>query len=177
MLEYLAACTCVKTKPLKSCTEYRELEGSNSLDCNTPGCPYTKMEGLRIHMDNLNLHDDVKESGEFSSSNDSLNNMNDLRNSHHKSNKQNSTCTVKTTSLSSSSAASNGKVQDEILRSLRYLMSKQEQEEQNMKIVNEWRQIATVLDRALFWVFLVGTLVSSISFLVIVPMERRGFYG
>ncbi|GIZ04007.1 uncharacterized protein CEXT_456721 [Caerostris extrusa] len=49
-----------------------------------------------------------------------------------------------------------------------------EQEDYRIRVVDEWRQMALVIDRILFWIFFVVTLVSSLSFLVIVPLHRRG---
>lgn len=66
------------------------------------------------------------------------------------------------------------RIQEEILRTLRYILQRQEQEDHRIRVVNEWRQIALVIDRILFWIFFVVTVVSSLSFLVIVPLHRRG---
>lgn len=40
-------------------------------------------------------------------------------------------------------------------------------------LTNEWRQLAHVTDRLLFWIFLLCTLVISIILLVIIPTEYR----
>ncbi|XP_075537182.1 neuronal acetylcholine receptor subunit alpha-10-like [Dermacentor variabilis] len=66
------------------------------------------------------------------------------------------------------------RVQEEVLRTLRYLLEKQQREEHLTRTVNEWRQIALVIDRTLFWFFLIITAASSICFLVVIPMQRRG---
>ncbi|KAK8783525.1 hypothetical protein V5799_010110 [Amblyomma americanum] len=66
------------------------------------------------------------------------------------------------------------RVQEEVLRTLRYLLEKQQREECLTRTVNEWRQMALVIDRTLFWFFLVITAVSSICFLVVIPIQRRG---
>ncbi|GIX82476.1 uncharacterized protein CDAR_122141 [Caerostris darwini] len=74
-----------------------------------------------------------------------------------------------------SGAGSSGtRIQAEILRTLQYLLYRQEQEDYRIRVVDEWRQMALVIDRILFWIFFVVTLVSSLSFLVIVPLHRRG---
>ncbi|UYV77420.1 hypothetical protein LAZ67_15000962 [Cordylochernes scorpioides] len=67
-------------------------------------------------------------------------------------------------------------LQDDIFRTLRYLLARQEIEDHHLRLTNEWRQVATVIDRFLFWVFLVVTAVSSLSFLVLVPLQRRALY-
>lgn len=73
-----------------------------------------------------------------------------------------------------SGGGSTKRVQEEVLRTLRYLLEKQQREEHLTRTVNEWRQIALVIDRTLFWFFLIITAVSSICFLVVIPMQRRG---
>lgn len=72
------------------------------------------------------------------------------------------------------SGGSTKRVQEEVLRTLRYLMEKQQREEHLTRTVNEWRQMALVIDRTLFWFFLIITAVSSICFLVVIPIQRRG---
>ncbi|KAL1422278.1 hypothetical protein MTO96_022155 [Rhipicephalus appendiculatus] len=72
------------------------------------------------------------------------------------------------------SGGSTKRVQEEVLRTLRYLLEKQQREEHLTRTVNEWRQMALVIDRTLFWFFLVITAVSSICFLVVIPIQRRG---
>ncbi|KAH6940067.1 hypothetical protein HPB50_024615 [Hyalomma asiaticum] len=73
-----------------------------------------------------------------------------------------------------SSSGSTKRVQEEVLRTLRYLLEKQQREEHLTRTVNEWRQMALVIDRTLFWFFLIITAVSSICFLVVIPIQRRG---
>lgn len=75
---------------------------------------------------------------------------------------------------SSSGTQCSARIQEEILRSLRYIVQRQEQEDHRIRVVNEWRQIALVIDRILFWIFFIVTVMSSLSFLVIVPLHRRG---
>ncbi|RWS02706.1 ligand-gated ion channel subunit-like protein [Dinothrombium tinctorium] len=65
--------------------------------------------------------------------------------------------------------------QEEMLRILRYLIWRQEIEDKHNKMVHEWRLLALAIDKVLFWVFLVITVTSSLSFLVIIPVQRRGF--
>ncbi|RWS26207.1 nicotinic acetylcholine receptor alpha 5 subunit-like protein [Leptotrombidium deliense] len=65
--------------------------------------------------------------------------------------------------------------QEEMLRILRYLLWRQELEDKHNKMVHEWRLLALAIDKVLFWVFLVITVTSSLSFLVIIPVQRRGF--
>lgn len=75
---------------------------------------------------------------------------------------------------SSSGSQCTTRVQEEILRTLRCILQRQEQEDYRIRVINEWRQIALVIDRILFWIFFVVTVVSSLTFLVIVPFQRRG---
>lgn len=48
-------------------------------------------------------------------------------------------------------------------------------QDQHNKMVHEWRLLALAIDKVLFWVFLVITVISSLAFLVIIPIQRRGF--
>ncbi|XP_053210703.1 neuronal acetylcholine receptor subunit alpha-9-II-like isoform X2 [Panonychus citri] len=65
--------------------------------------------------------------------------------------------------------------QEEIVKILKYLLWRQEQEDRHNKVIHEWRLLAQAIDKILFWIFLAITLTSSISFLVIIPIQRRGF--
>ncbi|XP_015790530.1 acetylcholine receptor subunit alpha-type acr-16 [Tetranychus urticae] len=65
--------------------------------------------------------------------------------------------------------------QEEIVKILKYLLWRQELEDHHNRVVHEWRLLALAIDKILFWVFLAITLTSSLSFLVIIPIQRRGF--
>lgn len=62
--------------------------------------------------------------------------------------------------------------QDNITTSLKLLVEKQEFEERHQDIVNEWRFVALVMDRFLFWLFLFAAVISSIIILVFMPMNK-----
>ena len=62
--------------------------------------------------------------------------------------------------------------QDKITNSLKVLVAKQDMEERHQDVVNEWRFVAGVMDRFLFWVFLLAAVLSSLVILVIKPMEK-----
>ncbi|KAL3865419.1 hypothetical protein ACJMK2_042809 [Sinanodonta woodiana] len=62
--------------------------------------------------------------------------------------------------------------QEKITNHLKHLVSKQDYEEHHQDIVNEWRFVATIMDRFLFWIFLLASVLSSIVILVIVPMRK-----
>ena len=68
-----------------------------------------------------------------------------------------------------------GSSEEEMLKILRYLVWRQQLEDAHNKMVHEWRLLALAIDKVLFWVFLVITVISSLSFLVIIPIQRRGF--
>ena len=61
---------------------------------------------------------------------------------------------------------------DKISRHLKILVAKQENEDDFQDIINEWRLIAHVMDRFLFWVFFIGSIVSSVTILVLKPMGK-----
>jgi nicotinic acetylcholine receptor, invertebrate len=39
-------------------------------------------------------------------------------------------------------------------------------------VTHEWRRLAVIVDKILFWIFLVGTLASTIVILVLIPLTR-----
>lgn len=119
----------------------------------------TRSENLRLTIDNM--QDEMKDSQEYSS-NESMSNLNlsDYTNMNHRRH-----C-----------SRQNKVVQDEILKTLRHLTLKQEQEENQKRIAHEWRQIAQLIDTILFWFFLVGTFASSVTLLVILPLMNRREY-
>lgn len=73
-------------------------------------------------------------------------------------------------------AVGTNRAQEEIIRALRILLSRQEREEAEKKRLNEWRVIAIAVDRILFWIFFLITTVSSVVFLVILPVVKRAEY-
>lgn len=70
------------------------------------------------------------------------------------------------------SASDRNVTYDKISRHLKILVSKQEGEDDHQEIVNEWRLVAHVMDRFLFWLFLIGSFLSSIVILVFKPMMK-----
>lgn len=64
------------------------------------------------------------------------------------------------------------RINDEILQSLRSVIDKHEREDHDYEIIQDWRRVAQVVDRILFWVFFLGTLISTIIVLVICPTFR-----
>lgn len=87
----------------------------------------------------------------------------------------NSSSTARHRRCRASAGSSSRRVQEEVMRTLRYLLEKQERDDRMTRTVNEWRQMALVIDRVLFWIFLVVTAVSSLCFLVFIPIQRRGY--
>ena len=60
----------------------------------------------------------------------------------------------------------------EVLNALRTIVNRYEREDKYGAVMYEWRQIAVSVDRILFWIFLVGTLSSTIIVLVIIPLTK-----
>lgn len=140
-----------------------------TLSSNTPyyeNCPLGyprdphRSDNTRLTIDNI--HEEMKDTSEFSSSESIAKklNLSDYTNMNHKR-----SCTRK-----------DKLVQEEILWTLRHLISKQEQEESHSRIIHEWRLIAQMIDAVLFWFFLVGTVTSSLTLLVILPLYSRQSY-
>jgi hypothetical protein len=55
-------------------------------------------------------------------------------------------------------------------------MKQEEVEVQNI-LVAEWRLVAQVVDRILFWIFFLITFVSSAVFLIVLPLYKRSWHG
>ncbi|KAL3998397.1 cation transporter family protein [Acanthocheilonema viteae] len=51
----------------------------------------------------------------------------------------------------------------------------QETNELCQTLTNEWRQVAHVIDRLLFWIFLICTVIITVILLVIIPIQYRSF--
>ena len=63
-------------------------------------------------------------------------------------------------------------IYDRISSQLKILVSKNDSEDEFQDIVNEWRLVAHIMDRFLFWLFLIGAVSSSVSILVLKPMMK-----
>lgn len=61
---------------------------------------------------------------------------------------------------------------DKISKHLKFLVAKQDYEDQYQDIVNEWRLVAVVMDRCLFWSFLLLSTLSTLVILVILPLTK-----
>uniref|UniRef100_A0A1I8AR31 Neur_chan_LBD domain-containing protein n=1 Tax=Steinernema glaseri TaxID=37863 RepID=A0A1I8AR31_9BILA len=60
-----------------------------------------------------------------------------------------------------------------LFKTLEMLIRRQEIEDQCNALANEWRQVAQVIDRLLFWVFLVATVFITLLLLIIIPTVHR----
>ncbi|TKR95138.1 hypothetical protein L596_009346 [Steinernema carpocapsae] len=60
-----------------------------------------------------------------------------------------------------------------LFRTLEMLIKRQEIEDQCNALANEWRQVAQVIDRLLFWIFLVATVFITLLLLIIIPTVHR----
>ena len=63
-------------------------------------------------------------------------------------------------------------LQDEIQDTLHSLLRKQKELEHEQKVTNDWRAIATRIDKILFYVFLMLTIISTLGLLVVAPLFR-----
>ena len=63
-------------------------------------------------------------------------------------------------------------VMEEILKYLKIMVAKRDEDDSENEIVNEWRHVAQVMDRFLFWLFLLTTVVATIVMMVIIPLLR-----
>ncbi|XP_064618674.1 neuronal acetylcholine receptor subunit alpha-10-like isoform X2 [Lineus longissimus] len=72
-----------------------------------------------------------------------------------------------------SSFRSRNPTDEEIVKHLRVLIDKQEKADHEVNVIREWQDIATVLDRCLFWVFFFVTTVATIGVLVLRPLTKN----
>jgi uncharacterized protein YllA (UPF0747 family) len=77
---------------------------------------------------------------------------------------------MKHRSLSRSSSTET--MQDEIQDTLHNLLRKQKELEHEQQVTNDWRVIATKIDKILFYVFLLLTIISTLGLLVVAPLFR-----
>lgn len=63
-------------------------------------------------------------------------------------------------------------IMEEMVRTLRVIVDKREEEERRQRVAGEWRQVASVVDTMLFWVFFISTVVITLIMIVIVPLCR-----
>ncbi len=63
-------------------------------------------------------------------------------------------------------------VMEEILKYLKIMVAKRDEDDQENEIINEWQQVAMVMDRFLFWTFLMCTVVATLIMMVIIPVVR-----
>ncbi|KAK3097926.1 hypothetical protein FSP39_014575 [Pinctada imbricata] len=66
---------------------------------------------------------------------------------------------------------------DTILKYIKTIVTKHEEDEEEEEIVDEWKQVSLVVDRLLFWIFLFITLFSTIIILVVVPSFSYSMTG
>lgn len=59
---------------------------------------------------------------------------------------------------------------------LKHLIDRQKNEEDRSEIVNEWKLMALIMDRLLFWLFTALTLLSTIFCLIIIPWLKNAGY-
>ena len=62
---------------------------------------------------------------------------------------------------------------DMLTTNLKSYLKRQQFHQMNHNLQNEWKLIALIFDRLLFWIFTLVTLISSIILLVIVPLVKN----
>ncbi len=55
---------------------------------------------------------------------------------------------------------------------LHNLLNKQKELEHDQQVTNDWRAMATKIDKILFYIFLLLTIISTVGLLVVVPFSR-----
>jgi len=61
---------------------------------------------------------------------------------------------------------------DPITRHLKLCLERHRAEQEFEDIITEWRLLALIFDRLMFWIFLVGTAMSTVFILVILPLTK-----
>ncbi len=74
--------------------------------------------------------------------------------------------------VSGAAPASTTKTNEEILNALKKIIERYERDDSEEEMIYEWRQVALAVDRILFWIFLVGTLSSTIMILIVAPITK-----
>jgi hypothetical protein len=59
---------------------------------------------------------------------------------------------------------------------LKYLINKQKHEEDRNEVINEWKLMALIMDRLLFWLFTFFTVISTVLCLIIIPFLKNAGY-
>ncbi|XP_050402291.1 neuronal acetylcholine receptor subunit alpha-10 [Patella vulgata] len=70
----------------------------------------------------------------------------------------------------------NAKSYEDIILSLTRLLDKHDREENEYEVMQEWRRLAQTIDRILFFIFLGGTVISTLAILVIAPSTQKDYY-
>ena len=63
-------------------------------------------------------------------------------------------------------------IMEEILKYLKMVVEKKDEDEREIEVVNEWRQVAHVIDRFFFWCFLLTTLAGTVAIMIVIPLMR-----
>ncbi len=63
-------------------------------------------------------------------------------------------------------------VMEEILKYLKIMVAKRDEDDAENDVINEWQQVAMVMDRFLFWFFLSVTIFATMIMMVIIPIVR-----
>ncbi|XP_062611295.1 neuronal acetylcholine receptor subunit alpha-10-like [Saccostrea cucullata] len=66
----------------------------------------------------------------------------------------------------------NSDVNHALLETLKCLINKHEEGERERKIHDEWKEVALIIDRSLFVIFLLGMIVASVYILVVLPLRK-----
>ena len=62
---------------------------------------------------------------------------------------------------------------EDILSRLRELLAREEEKDHGENLCRQWHEAAEVIDRFLFWVFVLGTALATVTSLVILPLAKK----
>ncbi|XP_021375385.1 neuronal acetylcholine receptor subunit alpha-10-like [Mizuhopecten yessoensis] len=68
-------------------------------------------------------------------------------------------------------------IMEDVLKYLQCMLAKNDQQDLEAEVLDEWKQVATVVDKALLWTFLGITLISTLIILIIIPLTTYSMTG
>jgi len=59
---------------------------------------------------------------------------------------------------------------EEMVNELATFLTKKDEEDEDSQVATDWRRVAAFADRCLFWIFLVITIIYTVTTMVLVPL-------
>lgn len=65
------------------------------------------------------------------------------------------------------------KFQEAVLQTLQNLIDREDEKDREQNLRNQWQEAGTILDRFMFWIFLIGTMSGTLYLLIFLPMRKN----